>query len=88
MYFFDRATEMLLHDPSVVGTVTRRLDKCLDRARKLVERNRSTLDAVAAALEAAGYLDQQQITTLFAKNPQLKNDVLPIAPGMDVVSYA
>lgn len=87
-HFSDRATEMLLHDPSVVVAVKRRLDKCLVRARGVVERNRSTLDAVAGALEAAGYLDRQQIATLLAQNPMVENDVLPTDPDLDVVDHA
>lgn len=69
VHFSDRAIEMLLSDPRVVEPVRRRLDRCLARACDLVALNRTTLDAVAGALETAGYLDQKRIAELLAEHP-------------------
>lgn len=67
--FSDRATDMLLHDPSVVGLVKLRLDRCLERARALIELNRRTVEAVANRLAETGYLDRAGIETILIQYP-------------------
>jgi ATP-dependent Zn protease len=69
--FSDRATEMLLHDPAVVGLVKQRLDRCLERARALIALNRRTVEAVADRLAETGYLDRAGIETMLIKYPIL-----------------
>ncbi len=75
--FSDRATEMLLHDPSIVGLITKRLDRCLARARELVAKNREAVEAVAHRLEETGYLDRAAIDELLKAYP-VRN---PASPG-------
>jgi cell division protease FtsH len=67
--FGDRATEMLLHDASVVALVKERIDRAMERARSLVEANRVTILAVAERLDQAGYLDRAAIARLLAEYP-------------------
>ncbi|WFU25139.1 AAA family ATPase [Bradyrhizobium sp. CB1717] len=77
-HFPDRATEMLLHDPSIVALITKRLDRCLIRARELIANNREAVEAVARRLEATGYLDRAAIGELLkthhVQSGLLKND--------------
>ncbi|MEH2500266.1 cell division protease FtsH [Bradyrhizobium sp. AZCC 1678] len=68
-HFSDRATEMLLHDPSVVTLITKRLDRCLTRARELIAGNRKPVEAVARRLEETGYLDRAAIDELLKAHP-------------------
>jgi ATP-dependent Zn protease len=70
--FSDRAIEMLLHDPSVVGLITKRLDRCLARARELVEQNREAVEAIAYRLQETGYLDRAAIDELLKRYPARK----------------
>lgn len=67
--FSDRAIEMLLHDPSVVASVKKRLDGCSARAREIIASNRTSLDTIAARLEQSGYLDQAAIDRLLLEHP-------------------
>jgi cell division protease FtsH len=68
-HFSDRATEMLLHDASVVALIKQRLDRGLARARKLIAANRETVEAVAQRLEEKGYLDRVAIDELLKAHP-------------------
>lgn len=68
-HFSDRACEMLLHDPSILALITKRLDRCLSRARELIARNRKAVEAVARRLEATGYLDRAAINELLKAFP-------------------
>jgi hypothetical protein len=68
-HFSDRATEMLLHDPSIVALITKRLERCLTRARELVAANREAVEAVAKRLEETGYLDRTAIDNLLRRIP-------------------
>jgi ATP-dependent Zn protease len=63
---------MLLHDPSVVGLITKRLDRCLARARELVEQNREAVEAIAYRLQETGYLDRAAIDELLKRYPARK----------------
>ena len=67
--FSDRATEMLLQDPSIVSLITKRLDRCHTRARELIAANRQTVEAVARLLEQTGYLDRAAIDELLKRYP-------------------
>lgn len=67
--FSDRATEMLLHDASIVGLITKRLARCHARARELIAANRQTVEAVARLLEQTGYLDRAAIDELLKRYP-------------------
>ena len=67
--FSDRATEMLLHDPSVVGLITKRLARCHARARELIAANRQSVEGVACRLEQTGYLDRVAIDELLMMYP-------------------
>jgi cell division protease FtsH len=71
-HFSDRATEMLLHDSSIVALITKRLDRCLSRARELVAANREAVEAVAKRLEETGYLDRIAIDDLLKAYPVRK----------------
>lgn len=68
-HFPDRATEMLLHDASVVGLIKQRLDRCLARARELITENRTAVEAVAQRLDETGYLDCAAIDDLLKTHP-------------------
>lgn len=68
-HFSDRSTEMLLHDPSIVALITKRLDRCLTRARELIAENCEAVEAMARRLEANGYLDRAAINELLAAFP-------------------
>jgi ATP-dependent Zn protease len=68
-HFSDRATDMLLHDPSIVALITKRLDRCLARARELVAVNRQAVEGVAQRLEQTGYLDRSAIDQLLKAYP-------------------
>ncbi|WP_407116138.1 AAA family ATPase [Bradyrhizobium sp. LMG 9283] len=68
-HFSERTTEMLLHDPSIVALITKRLDRCLTRARELVSANRAAVEAVAKRLEEVGYLDRIAIGDLLKAHP-------------------
>lgn len=68
-HFSERTTELLLHDPAVVGLVKARLDRCLDRAKEIIIRNRRTLDVVADRLERAGYLGKPAIEEILSEHP-------------------
>lgn len=72
--FSQRATEMLLHDPSIVGLIKQRLDRCHARARDIVAKNRVTVQAVAHRLEDTGYLDRAMIDELLKKYPVSAHD--------------
>lgn len=66
----ERSAElMIMRDETLIAAVRRRLDRCHDRARAIVAANRTAAEAVAAALEARGYLDQRQIDALLARHP-------------------
>ena len=67
--FSERAIEMLLHDTSVVALVKKRLDACAARAREIINRNQTSLEAIAASLEKSGYLDQAAINRLLREHP-------------------
>lgn len=76
--FSDRATEMLLHDPSIVGLIKKRLDRCHSRARDIIAMNRNAVEAIARHLEAMGYLNQAAIDELLKKNPvSTRNSPIP-----------
>jgi cell division protease FtsH len=75
--FSDRATDMLLRDPSILALIKQRLDRCHARARELVERNREAVEAVARRLEARGHLDRTGIDELLKAYP-VRN---PASPG-------
>jgi cell division protease FtsH len=68
-HFSDRATEMLLHDPSVVALIKQRLDRSLALAREIITENREVVEAVARRLEAKGYLDRAAIDELLKTYP-------------------
>ena len=68
-HFSERATELLLHDPSIVALIKKRLDRCHSVARNLIAKNRVTLEAVARRLEKTGYLDQAAIDELLKMHP-------------------
>ncbi|MGY3133418.1 cell division protease FtsH [Bradyrhizobium sp. USDA 4501] len=68
-HFSDRATDMLLQDPSIVALITKRLDRCLTRARELIATNRHAVEAVAKRLEQTGYLDRVAIAQLLKAYP-------------------
>ena len=67
--FSDRATEMLLQDPSIVSLITKRLARCHARARELIAANRQSVEAVARLLEQTGYLDRAAIDELLKRYP-------------------
>jgi cell division protease FtsH len=69
VHFSDRVIDLMLHDSSVLALIKHRLDKCMARAREVVARNRSTVEAVAARLEESGYLDRPTIESLLAQHP-------------------
>jgi cell division protease FtsH len=62
--FSDPVTNVLLQDPSILGLVKERLDRCHARARDLVQQNLEAVEAVARRLEATGYLDRAAIDEL------------------------
>jgi cell division protease FtsH len=70
----EKAMDLLLHDPSVRAAIQRRLDICLERARKLMALNRSTVNAIAVQLEKVGYLDRSAIAELIAANPLVDSE--------------
>ncbi|MFK4724629.1 cell division protease FtsH [Bradyrhizobium niftali] len=67
--FSDRITDLLLPDPSILGRVKDRLDRCHARARGLIQKNLETVQAAASRLEATGYLDRVAIEDLLKKWP-------------------
>jgi cell division protease FtsH len=71
--FSDRVNELILHAPSVMGPITKRLEQCLARGRDIIARNRQALDAIAGRLEEKGYLDQAAIHELLKTHP-VRND--------------
>lgn len=73
-HFSDRATDMLLHDPSIVGLIKQRLDRCHARARDIIAMNRVTVQAVAHRLEDTGYLDRAKIEEFLKKYPVSAHD--------------
>lgn len=52
--------------PGLLAAVKTRLDCALSNARRLLEENRASLDAVAQALERSGYLSAAEIAGLIA----------------------
>lgn len=68
-HFSDRATDLLRHDPSVVGLIKQRLDRCLARAREMITENRAIVEAMARRLEDTGYLDRGAIDSLLKTHP-------------------
>lgn len=68
-HFSERATELLLHDPSIIALIKKRLDRCHSIARDLVAKNHVTLEAVARRLEKTGYLDRTAIDELLKNYP-------------------
>ncbi|MFB9268031.1 AAA family ATPase [Bradyrhizobium erythrophlei] len=68
-HFSERATDMLIHDPSVVALIAKRLEGCLARARELIATNRSVVEAVARRLETTGYLNRTAIDELLKGHP-------------------
>jgi hypothetical protein len=81
--FCDRTTEMLLHDPAVVGLVKARLDRCLERARSLIAVNRKVVEAVADRLEETGYLDRAAIEKLLRAHPVATDAKDKLEPSAD-----
>jgi cell division protease FtsH len=69
MHFADRTTELLLQDPSVLARIRERLDGCMARARDIVEVNRGFIEAVAARLEEASYMERTEIGRLLENHP-------------------
>ena len=67
--FSDRATEMLLHDASIVGLITKRIARCHTQARELIAANQQTVEAVTLRLEQTGYLDRAAIDELLKRYP-------------------
>ena len=72
--FSQRATEMLLHDPSIVGLIKQRLDRCHSLARDIIAMNRIAVEAVARRLEETGYLDRTTIGELLKQYPVSAHD--------------
>jgi cell division protease FtsH len=70
----DNVTDLLLHDASVLAAIKGRMDRCLDRARKLMDANRKTVDAIARQLEKVGYLDRGAIADLISANPLVDSE--------------
>ena len=70
----EKVTDLLLHDASVLAAIKRRLDMCLERARKLMTRNRTAVNAVAVQLEQVGYLDRSAIVDLITANPLVDSE--------------
>jgi cell division protease FtsH len=60
------------------------LDRAYATALDVLSRNRRSLDALAAALFAAGYLDRAEIEAVLAQTPLLKAS----APGIPTSSTA
>lgn len=60
--------DLLMFD-SLRTAVTSTIDRAYAMALEVLSRNRSTLDALAAALFSAGYLDQAEIAAVLAKVP-------------------
>ncbi len=73
-HFSDRTTDMLLQDPSIVGLIKQRLDRCHTLARDIIAKNRITVQAVAHRLEDTGYLDRAAIDELLKKYPVSAHD--------------
>lgn len=67
--FSDPITDLLLQDASILRRVKERLDRCLSRARGLIQQNFETVKAAASRLEATGYLDRSSIDDLLKKWP-------------------
>ncbi|WP_296743925.1 AAA family ATPase [Mesorhizobium sp.] len=67
-HFPDQTIDRLMHNPSIVALITKRLDNCLARAHKIIAANRRTVESVARHLEATGYLDSAAINELL-KHP-------------------
>jgi ATP-dependent Zn protease len=68
-HFPDQTIDSLMHNPSIVALVTKRLDNCLARAHEIIAANRRTVESVARRLEATGYLDSAAINELLKKHP-------------------
>ncbi|WP_246755743.1 AAA family ATPase [Bradyrhizobium sp. CCBAU 53338] len=64
VHYAKNTREMFLHDPGVTSLVRKRLDRCHERARALIEKNRPAVEAVAARLQTTGYLDRSEIERL------------------------
>lgn len=67
--FSENTTEMLLHDPLILGLIKQRLDRCHQRARDLIAKNRVTVEAVAHRLEETGHLDRATIDEVLTRWP-------------------
>jgi len=65
----DRATEILLQGPSIVGLITKRIARCHTQARELITANQQTVEAVTLRLEQTGYLDRAAIDELLKTYP-------------------
>lgn len=64
MYFDDRAAELMMCEKAVLAAVRSRLERCRDRARRLVVLNRDIVELVAGRLEELGHLDRREIDRL------------------------
>ena len=62
------------------AAVSATIDRAYARALDVLARNRSALDALAAALFAAGYLDRTEIEAVLVQTP-LRSQANPLAPA-------
>ncbi|MBR0734983.1 AAA family ATPase [Bradyrhizobium japonicum] len=69
VHFPERATDMMLQSPTIVGLIKQRLDRCMARAGELIADNRSTVEAVARRLNETGYLNARAIKELLEIHP-------------------
>ncbi|UWU76594.1 AAA family ATPase [Bradyrhizobium huanghuaihaiense] len=72
VHFPKHATEFLPSDIAVTRLIRQRLDRCMERARRLITDNRDTVEAVAGRLEVTGYLGRAAIRELLTKHPMCK----------------
>ncbi|TCU74894.1 ATP-dependent Zn protease [Bradyrhizobium sp. R2.2-H] len=68
-HFPEKATEILYHEPAVVGRVKARLDRCLARAYDLIAANKEAVEVIGGRLEEIGYLDRAGIDELLKAYP-------------------
>lgn len=84
VYVPEHASELILHDAEVFAIVKRRLDRCLDEARRILAENKEALLTVADELDARGYLDRAEIDAVLAHHP-LCARISPIASKSELM---